>query len=59
MQKAEQILQAMRKMGEKRTPLTRVYRSLFSEDLSLAAYDKIAHNRGAIHTGKTLPTRSM
>ena len=48
MQKAEQILQAMWKMGEKRTPLTRAYRSLFSEDLFLAAYDKIARNRGAL-----------
>lgn len=51
MQTAEQILQAMRKMGEKRTPLTRVYRSLFSEDLFLAAYDKIARNRGALTAG--------
>jgi group II intron reverse transcriptase/maturase len=51
MQKAEQILQALRKMGEKRTPLTRVYRSLFSEDLFLAAYAKIARNRGALTPG--------
>ena len=51
MQKAEQILQAMQKMGEKRTPLMRVYRSLFSEDLFLAAYDKIARNRGALTAG--------
>jgi group II intron reverse transcriptase/maturase len=51
MQKAEQILQAMRKMGKKRTPLTRVYRSLFSEDLFLTAYDKIARNHGALTAG--------
>jgi group II intron reverse transcriptase/maturase len=51
MQKAEQILQAMQKMGEKRIPLTRVYHSLFSEDLFLAAYDKIARNRGALTAG--------
>ena len=51
MQKAEQILQAVQKMGEKRIPLTRVYRSLFSEDLFLAAYDKIARNRGALTVG--------
>ena len=51
MQKAEQILQAVQKMGEKRIPLTRVYRSLFSEDLFLAAYDKIARNRGALTAG--------
>jgi len=51
MQKAEQILQAVQKMGEKHTPLTRVYRSLFSEDLFLTAYDKIARNRGALTVG--------
>ena len=42
MQTAENILQAVRKMGEKHTPLERVYRSLFSEDLFLAAYGKIS-----------------
>ncbi|MGA8856275.1 MAG: reverse transcriptase domain-containing protein [Candidatus Bathyarchaeia archaeon] len=51
MQRAEQILQAMRKMGEKRIPLIRVYRSLFSEDLFLTAYDKIARNHGALTAG--------
>jgi group II intron reverse transcriptase/maturase len=51
MQKAEQILQAMRKLGEKRIPLTRVYRCLYSEDLLLAAYDKIARNKGALTPG--------
>jgi group II intron reverse transcriptase/maturase len=51
MQNAEQILQAMRKLGEKRIPLTRVYRSLYSEDLFLAAYDKIARNQGALTLG--------
>jgi group II intron reverse transcriptase/maturase len=51
MQNAEQILQAMRKLGEKRTPLMRVYRCLFSEDLFLAAYGKIARNRGALTPG--------
>ncbi|MCL4486817.1 MAG: reverse transcriptase domain-containing protein [Chloroflexi bacterium] len=51
MQTAEQILQAMHKLGEKGTPLTRVYRCLFSEDLFLAAYDKIARNRGALTAG--------
>ncbi len=51
MQKAEQILQALRKLGEKRQPLTRVYRCLFSEDLFLAAYDKIARNKGALTPG--------
>lgn len=51
MQNAEQILQAMQKLGEKRIPLTRVYRCLFSEDLFLPAYDKIARNRGALTPG--------
>ncbi|HWQ84102.1 MAG TPA: hypothetical protein VN363_06015, partial [Anaerolineales bacterium] len=51
MQKAENILQAMWKLGENRIPLRRVYRCLFSEDLFLAAYDKIARNRGALTAG--------
>jgi group II intron reverse transcriptase/maturase len=51
MQKAEHILQAMCKLGEKRIPLTRVYRCLYSEDLFLAAYDKIARNKGALTPG--------
>lgn len=51
MQTAEHILQAMRQMGQKRLPLTRVYRCLFSEDLFLAAYSKIARNRGALTRG--------
>ena len=51
MQTAEHILQAMRKLGEKRMPLTRVYRSLYSEDLFLVAYDKIARNQGALTPG--------
>jgi group II intron reverse transcriptase/maturase len=51
MQKAEHILQAIRKMGEKHIPLTRVYRCLYSEDLFLAAYVKIARNKGALTPG--------
>jgi group II intron reverse transcriptase/maturase len=51
MQKAEQILQAMRKLGEKRLPLTRIYRTLFSEDLFLAAYGKVYRNQGALTPG--------
>lgn len=51
MQKTEHILQAIRKLGEKRIPLTRVYRCLFSEDLFLAAYDKIGRNKGALTPG--------
>ena len=51
MQKAEQILQAIRKLGEQKVPLTRVYRCLYSEDLYLAAYAKIYSNRGATTPG--------
>jgi group II intron reverse transcriptase/maturase len=51
MQKATQILEAIRKLGEKRLPLTRIYRSLFSEDLFLAAYAKIYKNQGATTPG--------
>ena len=51
MQNAELILQAIRKLGEQNAPLTRVYRSLYSEDLYLAAYAKIYSNRGATTPG--------
>jgi group II intron reverse transcriptase/maturase len=51
MQKAEQILQAIRKLGVQRAPLTRVYRALYSEDLYLAAYNKIYRNQGAMTPG--------
>ena len=56
MQTAERILQAMRRMGEKGMLLTRVYRSLYSEDLFLAAYDKIARNKGALTPGTETDT---
>lgn len=51
MQNAESILQAMRKLGSQRLPLTRVYRSLYSEDLFLTAYAKIYRNQGALTPG--------
>lgn len=51
MQKANQLLQAIRKLGEKRQPLTRIYRCLFSEDLFLASYSKIYRNKGAMTPG--------
>ncbi len=51
MQNTEQLLQAMRKMGEKHIPLTRVYRNLFNQELFLTAYDKIARNHGALTPG--------
>lgn len=51
MQKAEHILQALHKLGEKRQPVTRIYRSLYSEDLYLTAYAKIYKNKGAMTPG--------
>jgi group II intron reverse transcriptase/maturase len=51
MQTAERILQAIRKMGENRIPLTRVYRCLYSEDLYLVAYNKLYRNDGALTPG--------
>ncbi len=51
MQTAEQVLQAIRKMGAKRIPLTRVYRCLCNEALFLAAYGKIGRNHGALTPG--------
>jgi group II intron reverse transcriptase/maturase len=53
MQSANQILAAIRKLGEKRLPLTRVYRCLFSEELFLAAYGKLYRNQGALTPGTT------
>ena len=51
MQTAEQILQALHKLGEKRIPLTRVYHHLYSEDLYLNAYAKIYKNAGILTPG--------
>lgn len=51
MQKAHQVLQAIRKLGEKRLPLTRVYRCLFNPELYLMAYAKIYRNQGATTPG--------
>lgn len=51
MQNANHILQAIRNLGEKRLPLTRVYRCLFNPELYLMAYAKIYKNRGALTPG--------
>ncbi len=56
MQKANQILQAIQRMGEKGEPLTRIYRSLYSEDLFLRAYHKLYSNAGALTPGTTQET---
>ena len=59
MQRAEPILQALGKLGEKGLPLNRVYRSLYSEDLFLKAYGKIYSNRGATTPGTEADTASV
>lgn len=51
MQSANQILQAMHKLGSNGMPLTRGYRSLYNEDLFLRAYAKIYRNAGALTPG--------
>jgi group II intron reverse transcriptase/maturase len=51
MQKANQILQAVRKLGEQGQPLTRIYRSLYCEELFIAAYGRIYRNDGAMTPG--------
>lgn len=51
MQNANHILQAIRKLGEQRQPLTRVYRCLYSEELFLVAYNKLYRNQGALTPG--------
>ena len=53
MQPADHVLNAIRKLGEKRLPLTRVYRCLYNEHLFLAAYHKLARNQGATTPGTT------
>jgi len=51
MQTTEHVLDAMRKLGQKGLPLTRVYRQLFNRNLYLAAYAKLAKNDGALTKG--------
>lgn len=51
MQKANQTLQALRKLGEQQQPLRRVYRCLYNEELFLAAYNKLYRNQGALTPG--------
>ena len=51
MQKAENILRAIRKLGINKQPLTRVYRNLYCEELYMLAYDRLAKNQGALTRG--------
>lgn len=56
MQNAEAVLAIIRKRGEQRQPLERVYRQLFNRDLFLLAYGRIATNQGAMTPGVTEET---
>ena len=56
MSNAERTLLAMRKLGQKGVPLTRVYRNLSDVDLFLGAYNKLYRNDGAMTPGTTTET---
>jgi hypothetical protein len=56
MRNAETILGVIRERGRQGLPLERVYRLLFSRELFLLAYGKIARNRGALTPGATKET---
>ena len=51
MQNAKIVLEALRKLGENKKPLERVYRQLFNESLYLASYAKLYRNDGATTKG--------
>jgi group II intron reverse transcriptase/maturase len=56
MSNAINTLLAMRKLGQKGLPLTRVYRNLYEVDLFLGAYNKLYRNDGAMTPGTTAET---
>lgn len=51
MQKAEHVLQALHRLGEKGLPLDRVYRNLYNPDMYLLAYDRIGCHPGSLTPG--------
>ena len=51
MQSAETVLDVIRKRGERRLPIERLYRQLFNEQLFLIAYGRIYANDGAMTPG--------
>jgi group II intron reverse transcriptase/maturase len=51
MQDAEVVLTAIRKCGDAKKPLQRVYRQLYNPNLYLLAYGRIARNQGALTPG--------
>ena len=56
MQEARVYLELVRERGQKRLPLTRVYRQLFNREWYLIAYGKIYRNKGAMTQGVTPET---
>ena len=56
MQSTENIMHVMQTLGEKRTPLTRVYRQLYNENLYVSAYSRLYRNEGALTPGTTSET---
>lgn len=56
MQSTENIIHVMQTLGEKREPLTRVYRQLYNEHLYVSAYSRLYRNDGALTPGATSET---
>jgi group II intron reverse transcriptase/maturase len=56
MQKADVVLNAIRKRGTEGKPLQRVYRQLFNRQLYLLAYGRIYRNAGATTPGSDAET---
>lgn len=56
MQNAATVLNIIRKQGQRRIPLQRIYRHLYNRDLYLQAYAKLYPNDGAMTEGSTPET---
>jgi group II intron reverse transcriptase/maturase len=56
MQKAETVLDVIRKRGQRGLPIERLYRQLFNRELYLVAYGRIYPNKGAMTPGATKET---
>jgi len=56
MRKAETILNIVRERGQRKLPLTGVYRLLFQRDLYVRAYGRLYRNQGAMTQGVTEET---
>ncbi len=56
MQRAETVLDVIRKRGERGLPIERLYRQLFNRELYLVAYGRIYPNKGAMTPGATKET---